>query len=92
MPLNPRLARHRQVEALPLLGGLQYQKRIVVIDALPEYLPHLGDRMPRAYEPYRAEAVYAPPERFYRVVNFLIVLIVMELVRDEINGHSNPPL
>jgi hypothetical protein len=25
-------------------------------------------------------------------VNLLIILIAVELVRDEINGHSNPPL
>lgn len=92
MPLQPRLARERQVEALPLLGGFQHQKRVVVIDALFQYFPHLGYGMPRAYQPYRAQAMYASAERFYRVVDLLIVLIVMELVRDEINGHSNPPL
>jgi len=33
MMLEPRLARERQAEALPLLGRLQHRKRIAVIDA-----------------------------------------------------------
>ena len=42
MSLQPRLARKRQVEALPLARGFQYQERIVVIDATFQHLPHLG--------------------------------------------------
>ena len=92
MPLQPRLTRERQVKTLPLLGGLQYQKRVVVIDAFPEYLAYFRNAMACAHEPDRAQAVYAAAERLYRVVYLLIILIVVELVGDEINGHSNPPL
>lgn len=84
MPLQPRLARERQIKA-------QYQERVVVIDALPEYLAYFRNRMTCAHEPDRAEAAYASAERLYRVVYLLIVLIVVKLVGDEINGHRYPP-
>lgn len=91
MMLEPVLAGYGHVQTLPLAGGLEYQKGIVVIDALFQYLAHLGNSVPRADEPYRAETVYAAAQRLYSVVNLLIVLIVMQLVRDEIDGHRDTP-
>jgi hypothetical protein len=35
--------------------------------------------------------MYTPPERLNPVVNFLIVLIVMQLIGDQIYGHNQPP-
>ncbi len=91
MMLEPGFAGDGQVEAVPFAGGFNYEEGIVGIDLVLEYLVNLRDRETSAYEPDRPEAVYTPPQGFYRLVNLLVVLIKMELIRDEIDGHRDTP-
>ena len=91
MMLEPGPAGRGQVKAVPLARGFQNQEGIVRVYLVLQYLVYLGNRKTGIDEPNRAEAVYASAERLYRVVNLLIVLIVMELVRDEIYGHRDTP-
>ena len=87
---EPGFAGDGQVEAVPLAGGFDYEEGIVGVDLVLEYLVYLGNRETGIDEPDRPEAVDTPPKGFDRLVNLLVVLIKMELVRNEIYGHDFP--
>jgi hypothetical protein len=91
MMLEPGFAGYGKVEAVPLAGGFNYEEGIVGIDLVLEYLAYLRNRETRVDEPNRPEAVDTPPQGFDRLVDLLIVLIKMELIRNEIYGHRDTP-
>jgi hypothetical protein len=91
MVFEPGFAGDGKVKAVPLAGGLQYKEGIVGIYLVLEDLAYLRNRETRVDEPNRPEAVDTPPQGFDRLVNLLIVLIKMELIRNEIYGHRDTP-
>jgi hypothetical protein len=91
MIFEPGFAGDGEVEAFPFMGGFYNEEGIVGVDTLFEYLVHLRYGEPRVDEPDRPEAVNTPPQGFDRLVNLLIVLVVMELIRNEIYGHRDTP-
>ncbi len=92
MMLEPGFAGNGEVEAVPFAGGFNYEEGIVGVYLVLENLVYLRDRETRADEPDRPEAVDTSPQGFDRLVNLLVILIKMELIRNEINGHRDTPL
>ena len=88
---EPGFAGYGKVEAVPLAGRFDNEEGIVGIDLVLENLAYLRNRETRVDEPDRPEAVDTPPQGFDRLVNLLIVLIKMELIRNEIYGHRDTP-
>lgn len=91
MVFEPGFTGYGKVKAVPLAGGFDYEEGIVGIYLVLEYLAYLRNRETRVDEPNRPEAVNTAAQGFDRLVNLLIVLIVMELIRNEIYGHRDTP-
>jgi hypothetical protein len=91
MMFEPSFTGYGQVKAIPLVGGFNYEEGIVRVDLVFENFVYLGNGETGTDEPYGTEAMNAAAERLYRLVDLLIVLIKMELIRDEIYGHRDTP-